>query len=101
MNDEPGPSTAIENEAEPAAAKPQESDYTRRRFIETAGAAGLALGAGPFVFPRPARAQKKTLKILQWAIPVFAGWVIVLGAKHGEMQRPKNVLQGLLHRSGQ
>lgn len=76
MNDEPGPSTAIENEAEPAAAKPQESDYTRRRFIETAGAAGLALGAGPFVFPRPARAQKKTLKILQWAhfVPAYDKW---------------------------
>jgi hypothetical protein len=27
---------------------------------------------------------------------VFAGWVIVLGAKHGEMQRPKNVLMGLV-----
>lgn len=38
---------------------------------------------------------QQQLKILQWAIPVFAGWVIVLGAKHGEMQRPENVAKGL------
>lgn len=41
------------------------------------------------------KSAQKQLKVLQWSIPVFAGWVIVLGAKHGEMQRPKNVLQGL------
>ncbi|MBT2566946.1 hypothetical protein J7I84_10655 [Arthrobacter sp. ISL-85] len=41
------------------------------------------------------RSAQQQLKILQWAIPVFAGWVIVLGAKHGEMQRPKNVSKGL------
>ncbi|MBT2566233.1 hypothetical protein J7I84_06925 [Arthrobacter sp. ISL-85] len=41
------------------------------------------------------RSAQQQLKILQWAIPVFAGWVIVLGSKHGEMQRPKNVAKGL------
>ncbi|MDJ0355127.1 hypothetical protein [Paenarthrobacter sp. PH39-S1] len=41
------------------------------------------------------KSAQKQLKILQWAIPVFAGGVIVLGAKHGEMQRPKNVIKGL------
>lgn len=41
------------------------------------------------------RSAQQQLKILQWAIPVFAGWVIILGAKHGEMQRPKNVFAGL------
>ena len=41
------------------------------------------------------RSAQQQLKILQWAIPVFAGLVIVLGAKHGEMQRPKNVFAGL------
>jgi len=41
------------------------------------------------------RSAQQQLKILQWAIPVFAGLVIVLGAKHGEMQRPKNVFKGL------
>ncbi|MEZ2391548.1 hypothetical protein AB6813_18755 [bacterium RCC_150] len=35
------------------------------------------------------------LKALQWTIPAFAAWVIILGAKHGEMQRPKNVFKDL------
>jgi hypothetical protein len=43
-------------------------------------------------------AAQKQLKYLQWAIPVFAGTTIVLGAKHGEMQRPENVFTGLLRR---
>ena len=42
-----------------------------------------------------AKAQKQ-LRQLQWAIPGFAATVIVLGAYHGEMQRPKNVKLGLL-----
>lgn len=41
------------------------------------------------------KAAQKQLKYLQWAIPVFAGAVIVMSAKHGEMQRPNNVLEGL------
>lgn len=39
---------------------------------------------------------QKQLKVLQWAIPVLAGTVVVLGAKHGELQRPRNVLTGWL-----
>lgn len=58
-------------------------------------------GARGATEPRPdasdeLKAAQKQLKALQWAIPVFAGWVVVLGAKHGEMQRPKNVLAGLV-----
>ena len=50
--------------------------------------------------PRPGasdelQAAQTQLKALQWAIPAFAAWVIVLGAKHGEMQRPQNVAKGL------
>ena len=50
--------------------------------------------------PAPETAQEaataqRQLKMLQWAIPAFAGAVVVLGAKHGEMQRPKNVFAGL------
>ncbi|MBE4719063.1 MULTISPECIES: hypothetical protein [unclassified Pseudarthrobacter] len=41
------------------------------------------------------KSAQQQLKMLQWAIPAFAGAVIILGAKHGEMQRPKNVFQGL------
>ncbi|HSN36180.1 MAG TPA: hypothetical protein VLT34_07510 [Arthrobacter sp.] len=57
-------------------------------------------GAAGATEPKPGaseelRSAQQQLKILQWAIPVFAGTVIVLGAKHGEMQRPKNVFEGL------
>ncbi|MFC7401416.1 hypothetical protein [Citricoccus sp. GCM10030269] len=45
--------------------------------------------------PELAQAQKQ-LRQLQWTIPVLAGTVVVLGAKHGEMQRPKNVKAGVL-----
>ena len=41
------------------------------------------------------KSAQQQLKMLQWAIPAFAGAVIILGAKHGEMQRPKNVFAGL------
>jgi hypothetical protein len=57
-------------------------------------------GAAGATEPKPGAsdeltAAQKQLKYLQWAIPFFAGWVIILGAKHGEMQRPKNVVKGL------
>jgi hypothetical protein len=41
------------------------------------------------------KSAQQQLKALQWAVPGFAALVIILGAKHGEMQRPKNVLSGL------
>jgi len=57
-------------------------------------------GAEGATEPRPGasdelKAAQTQLKALQWAIPAFAAWVIILGAKHGEMQRPKNILKGL------
>jgi hypothetical protein len=57
------------------------------------GAEG-ATEPGPGSSEELAAAQKQ-LKMLQWAIPVFAGWVMVLGAKQGEMQRVENVAKGL------
>lgn len=54
------------------------------------GATEPASGASPEL-----QSAQRQLKMLQWAVPVFAGWVIVLGAKEGEMQRPQNVLKGL------
>ena len=57
-------------------------------------------GAEGATEPRPGasdelKAAQQQLKALQWVIPAFAGAVVVLGAKHGEMQRPKNVFAGL------
>jgi hypothetical protein len=58
------------------------------------GAQG-ATEPAPSASPELVKAQKQ-LHLLQWLIPGFAATVIVLGAKHGEMQRPKNVKLGLL-----
>src|SRR5215510_12513287 len=48
---------------------------TRRDVMMTAAGAGLAIGVGPFVATRPARAAK-TLKILQWShfVPGYDRW---------------------------
>jgi len=50
--------------------------------------------------PAALQSAQKQLQVLQWSIPAFAGTVIVLGAKHGEMQRPVNVYKGLLRKQG-
>ncbi|MBG0740459.1 hypothetical protein IV500_13815 [Paeniglutamicibacter antarcticus] len=58
------------------------------------GAEG-ATEPGPNASKELEPAQKK-LRLLQWALPFFAGTVIILGAKHAEMQRPRNVLKGFV-----
>ncbi|MGH8713205.1 MAG: ABC transporter substrate-binding protein [Casimicrobiaceae bacterium] len=56
--------------------KKKERRASRRRFIQIVGAAGLAASVGPFVITRPARAARKTLKILQWShfVPAYDTW---------------------------
>jgi ankyrin repeat protein len=44
-----------------------------------------------------AKAQRQ-LKLLQWAIPVLTGAVLVVSARMGEQQRPTQVAGGLLGR---
>jgi hypothetical protein len=53
------------------------------------GAVG-ATEPAPTASPELKKAQEQ-LRALQWAIPAFAGTVIVLGAKHGELQRTRNL----------
>jgi multiple sugar transport system substrate-binding protein len=55
---------------------PPQRSVTRRRFIKTASAVGLAASVGPFISVRPARAAKKTLKIVQWNhfVPGYDKW---------------------------
>jgi multiple sugar transport system substrate-binding protein len=55
--------------------KCQRDGLTRRDVMATAGAAGLAAVASPFIHARPARAAK-TLKILQWShfVPGYDRW---------------------------
>ncbi len=50
---------------------------SRRSFIKTTGAAALSAGlAGTALAPRTARAQQKTLKIMQWShfVPGYDKW---------------------------
>ena len=55
---------------------PSQAGVTRRRFIKATGAAGLAASVAPFIIVRPARAAKKTLKVLQWNhfVPGYDKW---------------------------
>ncbi len=49
---------------------------TRRDIVKAAGAGVLAAGVGPAIFTSKARAQQKTLKILQWShfVPGYDKW---------------------------
>lgn len=51
---------------------------SRRRFIKSAGAAGIGVlaGSGPFIFVRPAVAADKELKIVLWShfVPAYDKW---------------------------
>ncbi len=51
-------------------------DLPRRKFVGTGAAIGAATAVAPYLVPRTARAQKKTLKILQWAhfVPAYDKW---------------------------
>ncbi|MFZ7087724.1 hypothetical protein [Curtobacterium sp. RRHDQ10] len=44
--------------------------------------------------PELASVQKQ-LRVMQWVQVVFGGWLIVVDAKEGEMQRPANVAKGI------
>jgi multiple sugar transport system substrate-binding protein len=57
---------------------------TRRHLLRAAGSATLAAGTGNGVFlPKRARAQPKTLKILQWKhfVPAYDRWFNEVFAK--------------------
>jgi multiple sugar transport system substrate-binding protein len=49
---------------------------SRRTLVKAAGAGAVAAGLGPGLIPRPARAAKKTLRILQWVhfVPAYDQW---------------------------
>lgn len=54
----------------------------------------------PATPPDVERAQRQ-MRVLQWAVPVLTGAVVVLNALHGEQQRPSQVLPGILRRPAQ
>jgi multiple sugar transport system substrate-binding protein len=49
---------------------------SRRNLLKSAGSAALAAGVAPSIIPGRARAQQKTLKILQWKhfVPSYDEW---------------------------
>ncbi len=48
--------------------------------------------------PDEVASAQKQLKVLQWAIPLVTGALIVVSALAGEQQRPTNVVKGVLDR---
>jgi multiple sugar transport system substrate-binding protein len=52
------------------------STLSRRHLIKAGGAVALFAGAAPSIIPGRARAQQKTLKILQWKhfVPSYDKW---------------------------
>ncbi|MHB8453627.1 MAG: ABC transporter substrate-binding protein [Acidiferrobacterales bacterium] len=73
--------TSNKTPKDPAPESPTQSGNTsggisRRSFIKVTGAAGLAATVGQLGMARPARAAKKTLKILQWShfVPAYDKW---------------------------
>lgn len=52
------------------------SGMSRRRFLQTATAVGIAAAAGPWILSGTARAADRSLKILQWShfVPTYDKW---------------------------
>jgi hypothetical protein len=48
--------------------------------------------------PEDAASAQHQLKLLQWAIPVLTGGLLVLNARMGEQQRPTEVARGIVGR---
>ena len=54
----------------------QHSGIARRRLLTAGGSAALLAGVAPAIIPSRARAQPKTLKIMQWKhfVPSYDTW---------------------------
>jgi hypothetical protein len=48
--------------------------------------------------PASVEKDQKQMAVLQWAVPVLTGAVVVLNALHGEQQRPSQVVPGILRK---
>jgi hypothetical protein len=48
--------------------------------------------------PDELKGAQRQLKVLQWTIPVLTGAALVMGARMGEQQRPKEVAGGIIGR---
>jgi hypothetical protein len=50
--------------------------------------------------PHDVATAQRQLRYLQWALPLFTGAIVVLGAQQGEQQRPGQVLAGVANTLG-
>ncbi|MGH2507539.1 MAG: twin-arginine translocation signal domain-containing protein, partial [Ktedonobacteraceae bacterium] len=59
---------------------------SRRAFLATSGAIGVAAAFGPAIITSPARAADKSLKILQWShfVPSYDKWFDAFAKKWGQ-----------------
>lgn len=77
---------ANENQRDKQGNDAQSDGVSRRSFLTTSGALGAAAAIGPWFIPGLARAQSKTLKILQWShfVPSYDEWFDKFAAQWGE-----------------
>jgi multiple sugar transport system substrate-binding protein len=75
------------------------SIVSRRDLLKTAGSTALAAGVAPGIFPGPARAQQKTLRVLKWVYPI-AGYDDWFLAKYCKEWGEQNTTQVLVDRIG-
>jgi hypothetical protein len=67
--------------------------------LERAGDVPVEGGTSPNpTTPEDVARTQRQLKMLQWAIPVLTGAVLVVSARMGEQQRPTQVTGGLIRR---
>jgi hypothetical protein len=65
------------------------------RTVQVAGSVPADSGTEPSqATPAEAAAAMKRLQLLQWAIPVLTGGIVVASAVMGEQQRPSEVVKG-------
>lgn len=67
---------------------------SRRRFLKTTGSASLLAGLAPATYPRNAKAQQKTLRILRWKnfVPAFEVWFNEVFVREWGEQNDTNVI---------
>ena len=67
--------------------------------LERAGDVAVEGGTAPSIdTPDDVASAQRQLRMLQWVIPGLTGAILVVNAKMGEQQRPKNVVTGLVQR---
>lgn len=96
-----GRSTAVKTAVTAATVGASAWSAVLNRKMAAAGAVPVAGATEPSASTPPdvARTQKQ-LKVVQWLDPALGGALVVLTSLHSEQQRPAQVLEGTLRRTG-